>query len=55
MKKRFLDSLPSDWVKYLVVIVLSVLLWVWVFGLYHAPKETEKQPNAIVRTIVTAI
>ena len=42
MKKRFLDSLPSDWIKYLVVIVLSVLLWVWVFGLYHAPKETEK-------------
>lgn len=42
MKKRFLDSLPSDWIKYLVVILLSVLLWVWVFGLYHAPKETEK-------------
>ncbi len=42
MKKRFLDSLPSDWIKYLVVIVLSVFLWLWVFGLYHAPKETEK-------------
>ena len=42
MKKRFLDSLPSDWVKYLIVIMLSVMLWLWVFGLYHAPKETEK-------------
>ena len=42
MKKRFLDSLPSDWVKYLVVIIVSVLLWVWVFGLYHAPKDSEK-------------
>ena len=42
MKKRFLDSLPTDWVKYLVVIILSIALWVWVFGLYHAPKESEK-------------
>ncbi len=42
MKKRFLDSLPTDWIKYLVVIVVSVALWMWVFGLYHAPKDTEK-------------
>ena len=42
MKKRFLDSLPFDWVKYLIVIILSVVLWIWGFGLYHAPKETEK-------------
>ncbi len=42
MKKRFLDSLPSDWVKYLIIVIVSVVLWVWVFGLYHAPKETEK-------------
>ena len=42
MKKRFVDSLPSEWIKYLVVIIVSVALWIWVFGLYHAPKETEK-------------
>ena len=42
MRKRFLDSLPSDWVKYVIVVVLSIVLWFWVFGLYHAPKETEK-------------
>ena len=42
MKRKILDSLPSDWIKYLVVIILSVALWIWVFGLYHAPKETEK-------------
>ena len=42
MKKRFVDSLSSDWIKYVLVIILSVALWIWVFGLYHAPKETEK-------------
>lgn len=42
MKKRFLDSLPRDWVKYLIIIVVSVMLWTWIFGVYHAPKETEK-------------
>ena len=42
MKKKFFDSLPHDWVKYIAVIILSVALWIWVFGLYHAPKETEK-------------
>ena len=42
MKKRFLETLPSDWVKYLIALILSVALWMWVFGLYHAPKETEK-------------
>ena len=34
--------MPRDWVKYIVVALLSVLLWMWVFGLYHAPKKTEK-------------
>ncbi len=42
MKKKFFDSLPSDWVKYVVVILLSIGLWIWIFGLYHAPKESEK-------------
>ena len=42
MKQRFLDSWPRDWVKYLVIVVVSVALWMWVFGVYHAPKETEK-------------
>ena len=42
MNKKFRESLPSNWVKYVVAAILSVALWIWVFGLYHAPKETEK-------------
>ena len=42
MKKNFRDTLPSEWLKYLVVAVLCVVLWIWVFGLYHAPDDTEK-------------
>lgn len=42
MSKRFRDSLPSDWLKYLVVAVVVVFLWVWAFDLYHDPKDTEK-------------
>ena len=42
MNKTLRDSLPSEWIKYVVVVILSVVLWLWVFGLYHAPKETEK-------------
>ena len=42
MKKKFLDSLPSNWIKYLLVIIVSMVLWIWAFGLYHAPQKTEK-------------
>ena len=42
MNKRFREILPSEWVKYVVVVILSVALWIWAFGLYHAPKKTEK-------------
>ena len=42
MNKRFKDTFSSEWVKYVVVIVLSVVIWVAAFGLYHAPKEHEK-------------
>ena len=42
MNKRFRETFPSEWVKYVVVVILSVALWIWAFGLYHAPKETEK-------------
>ncbi len=42
MNSYFKQSLSSEWVKYLVVIVLSVAIWVAAFGLYHAPKEYEK-------------
>ncbi|HCJ01261.1 MAG TPA: hypothetical protein DIC18_03480 [Clostridiales bacterium] len=42
MKKRFRDSLPSEWLKYLVVTILCVVLWMWFFGMYHSPKDTEK-------------
>jgi len=42
MNKRFFERLPSEWVKYVVVVILSVALWIWAFGLYHAPKENEK-------------
>ena len=42
MNNKFRESLPSNWVKYVVAAILSVALWIWVFGLYHAPKETEK-------------
>ena len=34
--------MPSEWVKYVVVVILSVALWIWAFGLYHAPKDIEK-------------
>ena len=42
MNKRFRETLPSELVKYVVVILLSVAIWIWAFGLYHAPKATEK-------------
>ena len=42
MNKTLRDSLPSEWIKYVVVVILSVVLWLWVFGLYHAPKDAEK-------------
>ena len=42
MSRTFRESLPSEWVKYLVVALLSIALWIWAFGLYHAPKATEK-------------
>ena len=42
MKKKFLNSLPTDWVKYLIVVILACVLWIWAFGMYHAPKKTEK-------------
>ena len=42
MNKRFRETLPAEWVKYVVVVILSVALWIWAFGLYHAPKDTEK-------------
>ena len=42
MNKTLRDSLPSEWVKYVVVVILSVVLWIWIFGLYHAPEDSEK-------------
>ena len=42
MNKRFKDTFSSEWVKYVVVIVLSVAIWIAAFGLYHAPKPYEK-------------
>ena len=42
MNKRFRDTFPSEWVKYVVVLILAVALWVWAFGMYHAPKKTER-------------
>lgn len=39
---RFRESLPSEWVKYLVVAILAVVVWMWAFDLYHEPKDTEK-------------
>ena len=41
MFKRFRDSLPTEWVKYVVVAILSIAIWIWAFGMYHAPKDTE--------------
>jgi len=41
MLKRFKDTFPSEWVKYVVVVILSVALWIWFFGIYHAPQEYE--------------
>ena len=42
MKRKFLNSLPTDWIKYLLVVILAIVLWMWAFGAYHAPKKTEK-------------
>lgn len=42
MGKRFRETISSEWIKYLIVLILSIALWFWVFGLYHAPKDTEK-------------
>jgi len=40
--KKLRDTLPTEWVKYIVVVIVAVALWSWVFGIYHMPKETEK-------------
>ena len=42
MREKFRSTLPAEWVKYFVVVILSIALWIWGFGLYHAPKDTEK-------------
>ena len=42
MIDKFRASLPSEWVKYVVVLILSVALWVWAFGMFHAPSDIEK-------------
>ena len=42
MDSYFKRTFSSEWIKYVVVIVLSVAIWVAAFGLYHAPKEYEK-------------
>ena len=42
MYKRFKDTISSEWVKYLVVIVLAVALWIWLFGIVHAVQNYEK-------------
>ena len=40
--ERFKSSLRSEWLKYLIVAVLSVAIWVFAFGMYHAPQAYEK-------------
>ena len=40
--KRFKESLATEWLKYVIVVILSVALWVSAFGIYHAPREYEK-------------
>ena len=42
MKKKFLNSLPTDWIKYFIVVIVACVLWIWACGMYHAPKKTEK-------------
>ncbi|MBP5405166.1 MAG: hypothetical protein J6Y74_04390 [Clostridia bacterium] len=42
MGARFKASLREEWLKYLIVAVLSVALWSMAFGLYHAPRSDEK-------------
>ena len=39
---RWRLSLRSEWLKYLIVIVLSVGIWAFAFGMYHAPRAYEK-------------
>ena len=39
---RFKASLQSEWLKYVIVIMLSCTVWLFAFGLYHAPKTYEK-------------
>lgn len=40
--ERFKASLRTEWFKYLIVAVLSVVVWVFAFGMYHAPQAYEK-------------
>jgi len=40
--ERFKASLRVEWFKYLIVIELSVAIWVFAFGAYHAPRSNEK-------------
>ena len=42
MREKLRASLPNDWLKYVVAAILSVAMWIWIFGVYHAPKETEE-------------
>ena len=38
---RFKASLRSEWLKYVGVIILAVAIWVFAFGMYHAPRSYE--------------
>ncbi|GEM_PF-5407858 len=42
MNRYFKETFSSEWIKYVAVVILSILIMTAAFGLYHAPKEQEK-------------
>ena len=41
MKGKFLSRLHYDWIKYVAVTIVAVILWYFIFTLFNAPAPTE--------------
>ena len=42
MNKTFKARLSYDWIYYVSVVILSIVIWMAAFSLYHMPKNYEK-------------
>lgn len=51
MNKRFRETLPQQWIKYILIAILAIALWMSAFGLYHAPTPMEKLQVFYVGTV----